>query len=82
MITLQQQRLATHFFRDIAAAFRPARSIDSIVVTHLLIDRPLFLEGVDCVAPVRGVIPKPRSVDPFVRSWLPHRYPFLEISRE
>jgi adenosylhomocysteinase len=81
MITLRQQRLATQFFADIAAAFMPANRVPSIVVTHLLGERALFLDGVHRVAPVGGVIPKPRSANPNVRSWLQHRYSFLDLSR-
>jgi len=81
-MTNAQENLAAQFFEAVAGAFQPHTKVDGVVVTHLLADRPAFLRGVDHVATVRAVVPKPRSVDPNVRSWLAHRYRILNCSRE
>lgn len=56
---------------------RPA----AIVVTHLLQDRPFFLEAVDIVAEIRSVLPKPKTVNYEVAGWLQHRFPIDTLSR-
>lgn len=51
------------FFRRVADAIPVAERPTSLVITHLLAERPRFLEGVARIADVAAVLPKPRSID-------------------
>ena len=50
------------FLRRIIGRFPADRSAASIVITHLLPERPCFLNAVDALAPIRAVLPKPKSI--------------------
>lgn len=60
----------------------PPSRIASVVVTHLLPDRPFFLESLAKMTDLRAVIPKPKTIDPRVKSWLSHSYPLPLMSRD
>lgn len=81
MNTLDRKYVQT-FFRTISEAFPTDSGLGSIVVTHLLPDRPFFLEGVSALTNIVSVIPKPKSIYPEVRHWLKHRYQFDALSRD
>ncbi|MEV6036058.1 adenosylhomocysteinase [Nonomuraea sp. NPDC052116] len=53
----------TAFFRRVADAIPVADRPASLVITHLLAERPRFLEGVARISDVAAVLPKPRSIN-------------------
>jgi hypothetical protein len=61
---VEQEKLRS-FWREIvdAAGSGDDDEIRSLVVTHLLGDRPYFLEALHCVAPIACVLAKPKSID-------------------
>lgn len=75
------QRLAIEFFARILKLCDAEVQSEFIVVTHLLEDRPWFLQAVGGLGRVAAVIPKKKSIVPRVRDILKHRYPMLDLSR-
>lgn len=73
---VEQQQLR-HFWRDIVKAARPPDppTVRAVVVTHLLPDRPFFLEALSQVADIACVLPKPKSIDRMVLLQVRDRYP-------
>ncbi|MEU4234825.1 adenosylhomocysteinase [Nonomuraea sp. NPDC026600] len=51
------------FFRRVADSIPVSDRPASLVITHLLAERPKFLEGVARLSDVAAVLPKPRSID-------------------
>lgn len=73
--------LATRFFEKILQLCTARGRADYVVVTHLLEDRPWFLQAVSCLGDVVAVIPKRKSIVPRVRDILRHRYRLLNVDR-
>lgn len=51
------------FFRRVTAAIPAATRPSSLVITHMLAERPAFLHAVAHVSDVAAVLPKPRSIN-------------------
>ncbi|GAB1640214.1 adenosylhomocysteinase [Krasilnikovia sp. MM14-A1259] len=71
METFERAHLDNYFGR-IAERFAPTEALCSVVVTHLLADRPSFVQAVGTLAEVRAVLPKPKSI---------HHAAMAEVSR-
>jgi adenosylhomocysteinase len=69
--TFERAHLDSYFGR-IAERFASTQNLCSVVVTHLLADRPSFVQAVGRLAEVRAVLPKPKSI---------HRDAVAEVSR-
>lgn len=54
----------------------------AIVVTHLLADRPPFIDAISKLADVCAILPKPKTIDHTTKMILSQRYPVRQISRE
>ncbi len=80
MDTLDEKRVRM-FFKSVISEFPVGQPVTSIVVTHLLPDRPFFLEALNQIAPIRSVLWKPKSASPDVFNYLQHKYQFDELSR-
>lgn len=52
-----------------------------LLVTHLLPDRPHFIEVLDRVGRVGAILPKPKSVHGPTLNWAQQRYPVLPLDR-
>ncbi|MEV7787687.1 adenosylhomocysteinase [Streptomyces sp. NPDC088106] len=63
MEAAEHARLNAYFGR-IASLFAPADRPASLLITHLLPERPAFVRGVAAVTELRAVLPKPKSVHP------------------
>lgn len=61
MEAFERARIET-FLQRITEHFPVGEPINSLVITHLLGERPCFLNAVNGVAPIRAVLPKPRSI--------------------
>ncbi|MDK9498227.1 adenosylhomocysteinase [Streptomyces katrae] len=82
MDTLERARLDTYFER-IASRFTLAERPASVLITHVLPERPAFVRGVGTVTDLRTVLPKPKSVDPHaLRQIEDDGYGCAELSRE
>jgi adenosylhomocysteinase len=81
MDTMDRSR-ARQFFGSICTAFPVMSETSTIVVTHLLPDRPFFLEALDRLSNISLIVPKPKSVHPEVKSWICHRYPLKTLKRK
>ena len=66
METQERARLDTYFGK-IARSFLPEARPASVLVTHLLPERPAFVRAVDTVSALRAVLPKPKSIDTHAR---------------
>lgn len=62
MEAFERARLDAYFAR-IAAHFAPMDHPASLLITHLLPERPAFVRGVASVTDLRVVLPKPKSVN-------------------
>ncbi len=54
----------------------------SIVVTHLVQERPNFLKALNAIAPIAAVIPKPRSTNISVLEEVQRLFPVWKIKRD
>ncbi|MCP9837441.1 hypothetical protein KBY84_08030 [Cyanobium sp. N.Huapi 1H5] len=72
------------FFTSVCADLAPqaARKPAGLIVTHLLPDRPYFIESMATIVDLRAIFPKPKTLDPNVKSFLSHTYPVEVISRD
>jgi adenosylhomocysteinase len=66
MESFERARL-TAYFAAIAAQFRPGEPLSSFLITHLLAERPSFVQAVASVTRLRAVLPKPKSINPIAR---------------
>lgn len=74
---------AQSFFETVRTEFvGPSEDVCSIVITHLLDDRPALLEAIDRSAPIACLMPKPKTVNPTVAAWIRHRYCIEYLSRD
>lgn len=62
MEPLERAAIDGFFARIVARAPRP-EPVCSVVITHLLAERPAFLRALAQVSDVRAVLPKPKSID-------------------
>ncbi|GAA0992442.1 adenosylhomocysteinase [Acrocarpospora macrocephala] len=51
------------FFRRVTTHTEPARKPSSLLITHLLPERPIFVAAVSRLSAVAAVLPKPKSID-------------------
>ncbi len=80
---VEQERLR-HFWREIVGATggRNPTTAGALVVTHVLPDRPFFLDALDQVAEIACVLPKPKSIDRTVLRRVRDRYPIEVADRD
>lgn len=77
----ERQRAET-YFSEVSAPLPGLPRARSIVITHLLRDRPPFLSGISRVAPVTVLLPKPKSIDRGTRARLDPAIMVKELSRD
>lgn len=80
-MNINDERLAANFFSKVIKTFPPKKESSCIIVTHLLPDRPCFLEAVNSTTKIVSIIPKPKSIYPAVYNFLKHKYPIDKLSR-
>ncbi|WP_371481387.1 adenosylhomocysteinase [Kitasatospora sp. NBC_00315] len=81
METSERARLDTYFGK-IARQFTPAERPASLLVTHLLPERPSFVRAVATLSELRAVLPKPKSIDTSARREIEQTIPCDELSRD
>ncbi|WP_030813614.1 adenosylhomocysteinase [Streptomyces sp. NRRL F-2799] len=81
METRERARLDAYFSR-IAKEFIPSVPPASLLVTHLLLERPAFVRAVGLVSHLRGVLPKPKSVHMGAKREVERMVGVDELSRE
>ncbi|MFE9880190.1 adenosylhomocysteinase [Streptomyces sp. NPDC005784] len=77
----ERARLDT-FFRRVTEQFPAAGPITSLIITHLLSERPAFLRAMAAASTVGAVLPKPKSVDHQTLDVVRDLYPVHDLSRE
>ncbi|WP_328691132.1 adenosylhomocysteinase [Streptomyces phaeochromogenes] len=70
------------YFRRITEQFPTDGEISSLIITHLLPERPAFLAAMARISTVAAVLPKPRSVRESALAEVRHAYPVHDLSRE
>jgi adenosylhomocysteinase len=80
MDSATQARLR-RFFDKICTLYRGGNDAASIVITHLLEDRPYFLDAVNLMAPIMLLLPKPRSIHLGTRSRVSEDYKIAQLNR-
>ncbi|WP_326697980.1 NUDIX hydrolase [Streptomyces sp. NBC_01754] len=66
MESFERARLDAYFTK-IAARFLPPERAASLLITHLLAERPSFVRAVASLSDVRAVLPKPKSINAAAR---------------
>ncbi|MGH3693710.1 MAG: adenosylhomocysteinase [Pseudonocardiaceae bacterium] len=80
MDSVTQGRLR-RFFDKVCTLYCGGNDAASIVITHLLEDRPYFLDAVSSLAPIMLVLPKPRSIHFGTRSRVSEVYKIAQLNR-
>ena len=70
------------YFREITEQFPADAHACSLVITHLLADRPPFVRAVARLTEVRAVLPKPKSIDAAARDTVQRIYPVDSLTRQ
>jgi adenosylhomocysteinase len=79
----KESERAERFFRLVREEFcPPGGQARSIVITHLLNDRPALLEAINESAPIAALLPKPKTVSPLLLAWIKHRFRIHKLSRD
>lgn len=81
METSERVRLDAYFGR-ITRQFAPDELPSSLLVTHLLPERPSFVHAVNAVSRLRAVLPKPKSIDTAARRTVEAAFLIDPLSRE
>ncbi|GAB3709755.1 NAD(P)-binding domain-containing protein [Nocardiopsis oceani] len=69
----ERTRIADYFTQTITGTTRASKA-GSVVVTHLLPERPVFLDALARITELRAVLPKPKSVDTAARDEVGERW--------
>jgi adenosylhomocysteinase len=77
----ERARLTT-YFDEIARRFTPAQPPATLLITHLLPERPAFVRAVASVSDLRAVLPKPKSVTASARREIQRTWPVDRLSRD
>ncbi|MBT8224281.1 MAG: adenosylhomocysteinase [Dactylosporangium sp.] len=77
-----EQAVIEGFFTRIVAHASRAQPVCSVVITHLLAERPAFLRALAQVSDVRAVLPKPRSIDRRAREEIAETFTVDELNRD
>ncbi|ADP82626.1 adenosylhomocysteinase [Frankia inefficax] len=70
------------YFRSVGLHFSARPDVAAMVVTHMLPDRPYFLDGLAGLTSVGAVLPKPRSCDAATMEAIASRYRCDSLDRE
>ncbi|MEU8270399.1 adenosylhomocysteinase [Sphaerisporangium sp. NPDC049002] len=81
MESFERARLDAYFGK-IGAQLAPAARPTCFMVTHLLSERPSFVQAVASVSRLRAVLPKPKSIDSAARREVERLVPCDSLSRE
>lgn len=73
---------AETYFAKVSEPMQGSPRARSIIITHLLGDRPPFLAGVGKVAPIAVLLPKPKSIDRGTRTRLDPAITVRELRRD
>jgi adenosylhomocysteinase len=76
-----ESKTADAFFQRITDRFPPARQVSSLIITHLLPERPAFLRAMARTTTVAAVLPKPKSVSPQALAEIQRSYPVHPLTR-
>lgn len=80
METRERARLDAYFSR-VGGQFTPEALPSSVLVTHLLPERPAFVRAVGAVSNLRAVLPKPKSITAAAKREVEREFPVDELSR-
>jgi len=76
---LLDQKKPMIFFRSIIGCSR--QDVSFFVVTHILKDRPFFLEALSSLGNIEGIIPKSNSINKEVLKVISDRFPILPLTK-
>ncbi|MFE9635324.1 adenosylhomocysteinase [Streptomyces sp. NPDC006463] len=78
----QEMRRLGAYFDDIVSQFPVEHPTASLLVTHLLPERPAFVQAVARMSNLRAVLPKPKSISPDALATVQRATPCDPLSRE
>ncbi|WP_211116470.1 NAD(P)-binding domain-containing protein [Glycomyces buryatensis] len=83
-MTIETTALArrSSFFTRITETFAPKEPIAVIAITHLLGERPAFVDAVAGLGELAALLPKPKSVDPETLNEVAARHQVDQLTRE
>ncbi|GGV72126.1 hypothetical protein GCM10010277_84640 [Streptomyces longisporoflavus] len=81
METFEPARLDAYFAR-IAGQFTPEEQAASFLITHLLPERPAFVQAVAAMTRLTAVLPKPKSIHPAAKREVEQTVPVDTLTRD
>jgi adenosylhomocysteinase len=81
MEAFERARLDSYFSR-INSHFTPEEQPASLLITHMLPERPSFIRAVGDASRLRAVLPKPKSIDPAAQREVEKFAPCATLSRD
>lgn len=83
-MTIEATALArrTSFFSRITGTFAPAEPVAIIAITHLLSERPAFIDAIASLGELAALLPKPKSLDQATLTQIAGRYQVDQLARE
>nr|WP_236701532.1 adenosylhomocysteinase [Frankia casuarinae] len=76
------RRRIEQYFLAVNNAFPSVHEVATIVITHMLPDRPFFLDAVARGNDLISILPKPKSCDPTTRAAISGRYHCDDLDRD
>ncbi|SNX88515.1 adenosylhomocysteinase [Streptomyces sp. TLI_55] len=70
------------FFRHVIEQFPAGGPVTTLIVTHLLCERPAFLRAMAATSTIAAVLPKPKSIDQHTLETVQALYPVYDLSRD
>jgi adenosylhomocysteinase len=70
------------FFRQVTTQFPAAGAVTTLIITHLLPERPAFLRAMAAVSTIGAVLPKPRSIHQPTLDDVRRSLPVHDLSRQ
>ncbi|GAB3221258.1 adenosylhomocysteinase [Glycomyces halotolerans] len=83
-MTVETTALArrSSFFTRIAETFAPEAPVAVIAITHLLTERPAFIDAIAGLGELAALLPKPKSLDQATLGEIATRYQVDQLTRE
>jgi 8-oxo-dGTP pyrophosphatase MutT (NUDIX family) len=80
--SLSTEHKPARFFNEVLGNTQLDTATESILVTHILQERPALIKAIDKVSSISGIIPKPNSIHKTTLSKLSTDFNFLQITKE
>jgi S-adenosylhomocysteine hydrolase/8-oxo-dGTP pyrophosphatase MutT (NUDIX family) len=70
------------FFNEVVGDAELNTATQSIIVTHILQDRPVLIKALDRISNVGGIVPKPNSIDEKTLNELSENFTIIRVTKD